>query len=130
MQYHTTLGVGFGAGGSAAEPQGARDYHFGAQAALALEGKLFFRDILRFGLTGRQYFTGTHVTDQGDAWEDISYVTLSAAWRFSGPHAIGVEGLTSRRRARYQGFPDIDARISSLSVFYQLVSDPGMGRGG
>jgi hypothetical protein len=128
FQGHGLLGLGFGAGGSSAA-LGARDYHFGGQAVLQLEGTLFYRDRLRFRLNNRAYFTSGRLSDQHRAFEDIEYSVLSADWRVAGAHAIGIETVGARRRATYPGAPNVDYRLASLVILYEFLSDPGMGRG-
>jgi hypothetical protein len=129
FQGHALLGVGFGAGGASSDEEGARDYHFGAQAAVQLEGALFYGDALRVSVRGRELLTGSKVTDEQQAWEDLTYAVASVAWRFSGRHAIGVEGVGAWRRAHYPDEPDVFARVLGLQTFYQFGSDLGLGRG-
>jgi hypothetical protein len=129
LQGHALLGVGFGAGGSSFEVTGARDYHFGAQLAGQLELHAFYADRVRVRAYFREYFTGTRLSDQKEAWEDIAYLTLGASVRVAGRHALGLEILASGRNARYGATPDVRAAIASLSVAYLLLGDEGMGRG-
>jgi hypothetical protein len=131
FQGHALLGLGFGAGGSAsdADVQGNRDYHFGGQVTLNLEGHFFHEDSLRLGLRAREYVTGGKITDQHQAMEDVTYATASVLWRFIGRHGVGVEGIVSRRRATYPDVPDVKSRVSGLTLFYEFLGDAGLGRG-
>lgn len=129
LQGHAFAGIGFGSAGFG-EVKDLRDYHFGAQATVNLEGNLFYEDTLRLNVRAREYFTGTKVTDAQDTYEDITYATAQLLWRLSGRHAVGVEGLFSRRRAHYPELPeDIYSRISTFSLVYSMLGDFGLGRG-
>jgi hypothetical protein len=132
LQGHAFAGLGFGSAGFG-EVKDFRDYHFGAQAVAQVEGSLYYQDTLRFNLRAREYFTGGKVTDALDTYEDITYATAQLLWRVTGRHALGVEGLTSRRNAFYpadetQPEAKIYSRISSFSVVYTMLGDFGLGR--
>jgi hypothetical protein len=131
LQGHALAGLGFGAGGSASDAQvkDNRDYHFGGQGTVNLEGNLFYEDKLRFRFRAREYLTGGKLTDQHQAWEDVTYLTAEALWHVSGRHAVGIDGLVSRRRAHYPDVPDIRSRVSSVTLVYEMLGDFGLGRG-
>jgi hypothetical protein len=132
LQGHAFAGLGFGSAGFG-EVKNLRDYHFGAQAVAQLEGNLFYQDTVRLNVRAREYFTGGKVTDALNTYEDINYATAQLLWRVTGRHAVGVEGLTSRRNAFYPATetePEsrIYSKISTFSVLYSMLGDFGLGR--
>lgn len=132
MQGTAILSLGYGAAGQYASPdaaEGFRDYHFGVQGTLLVQGFAHWRDRLRLGLTGRQYFISGKVTPDEGSWEYVSYGTLSATWRVAGRHAVSAELVGVRRRALYVGYPEINQQGGQLFVSYAFVTDPLLGLG-
>ncbi len=129
LQGTAYAGIGFGAGGSAAEPAGKRDYHFGLQGVSLVEGRLLWADRGLLRLAGRSYYISSKVSPETDSFEFIHYGEVEALWRFYGPHAISVSGMAATRRAQYADVPDVRSRASQLLVSYVLVNDRFLGVG-
>jgi hypothetical protein len=123
------LGVGYGAGGSSAEIEGKRDYHFGAQGVSLLELRLLWagRGLLR--AAGRSYYISGKVTPETDDFEFIHWGEVEVLGRIYGPHALSVSLVGARRRAQYTDLPDIRSRAGELMVSYVLVNDTTFGLG-
>ena len=129
LQGTAYAGIGYGAGGSAAEPAGKRDYHFGLQGVSLVEARLLWADRGFLRLGGRSYYISSKVTPETDSFEFIHYGELEAVARISGPHAIAVTGIAATRRAQYADVPDVRSRASELMVSYVLVNDVMFGVG-
>ena len=129
LQGTAYLGVGYGAGGSSAEPAGKRDYHFGLQGVSLVEARLLWGDRGLLRLAGRSYYISSKVTPETDSFELIHYGEVEALWRFAGPHALSVTAIGARRRAQYPDVPDVRSRASELAVSYVLVNDRFFGVG-
>jgi hypothetical protein len=129
MQFTAYAGLGYGAGGSAAEPAGKRDYHFGLQAVSLLEGRLLWADRGYLRLAGRGYYISGKVSPETDSWEYIGYGELEGLYRFYGPHALSLQLTGARRRAQYPDVPDVRSRVSEITVGWSMVTDRFFGVG-
>ncbi len=122
-------GLGYGAGGSASEPAGKRDYHFGLQQVLLLEGRLLFGDAGALRVTGREYYTSGKVSPETDSFEFVWYGEVEALARVYGPHAVSVTFIGAHRRAQYTDVPDIRSSARQVTVGWTLLTDRFFGAG-
>jgi hypothetical protein len=129
LQGTAYAGIGYGAGGSSAEPAGKRDYHFGLQGVSLIEARLLWADRGLLRLAGRSYYISSKVTPETDSFEFIHYGEVEALARIYGPHAISVTAVGARRRAQYPDVPDVRSRSTELLVSYTLVNDRMFGAG-
>jgi hypothetical protein len=129
VQGTTYAGIGYGAGGSSAEVEGKRDYHFGLQGVWVLDARLLWagRGLLRLG--GRGYYVSGKVTPETDDFEFIRWGEAELLARVYGPHAISVSLTAAHRRARYTDIPDIRSVAGEYLVSYTLLNDVGFGMG-
>jgi hypothetical protein len=118
LQGQALLSVGYGAGGALRQPVGRRDYHFGLQGVLYVEAGLVWRDSLGLALTTRQYLISGKASAEPGSWEDMTFSQLDLTWRLHGPHAVKLELGGARRRAHYDGSPDLDQRAGTVAVAY------------
>ena len=102
------------------------EYHYGmapgfALALRAIDGSRASLDV------GARIVSMGRVTNRGAGRDDISRVDTALTWRIAGPHAIGVNYLWSHRSASY---PVVGARrqtLSTVGVYYTLLSGDGFG---
>jgi hypothetical protein len=100
-----------------------RDYHFGAQAVGLVDLKALYAQRVRVRASARHYITGDELSPDQGGHEDLSYGVADLTVRALGRHALGLEVIGARRRARYPDVPDTSQRFSQLSVTYAYVSE-------
>ena len=52
---------------------------------------------------------------------------ISLTFRVSGPHAIGLQFVESRRDPRFSGLPNLRQSVGALSLFYTFLGDEKFG---
>jgi hypothetical protein len=128
LQGTALAGGGFTAAGTNANQQRNREYRYGATPQGQLSLRLVWDDIAMFDVTANDYIISGG-TGSGDTsgTENVLRAQLSLTVRISGPHAIGLQFVESRRDPRFSGFPNPRQSVGALSLFYTLLGDEHFG---
>jgi hypothetical protein len=123
------LGGGFGAAGNNANVEDKRDYHFGAQGFGTLSLRMLWANRVRVRASASEYVTGDELSPDQGGYEDLTYTRADVTYRVFGGHALGVDVIGARRKARYPDVPDTKQKFTQLALTYSYVSEPSMGSG-
>lgn len=121
-------GVGYTAAGTNTGDRSDREYRYGAgpQALLAL--RLVYGDVAMLSLTANDYLiSGGASSADPSGSENVLRAQVSLTVRVSGPHAIGVQYVESRRNPRLSGVSTARQSVGALSLFYEFLSDEKFG---
>jgi hypothetical protein len=119
-------GVGYGAAGNVTQV-GERDYHYGVAPRGLVALRLILGERVMLDSTGRAYYlTGIGGSDPGGR-EWINRLNVGLHLRIIGPHAFGIQYITSRRDARYPDRPSSHQSTGTVSLVYTLLGDTRFG---
>jgi len=120
-------GMGYGAGGTVDGSQDERDYHYGLTPQALLGARFVLGKVASLDVTGRGYQITRFASADSRGFENIGRADASLTVRVFGPHAVTVKYLVTRRNAHYPDLGTRDQRRGTLSVYYSLLGDKGLG---
>ena len=120
-------GVGYGAAGTVEGLSGDRDYHYGVTPQALLTFRLVFGKVASLDLSGRGYQITRAGAASNRGWENVMRGDAALTVRLSGPHAVTVKYLITRRDAHYPDVGVRDQRRGTIGVFYTLVGNSSLG---
>lgn len=102
------------------------DYHYGVapQALVAL--RLIYGQTASLDFTGREYFVSKVASKDSNNHDNIARFDSSLTWRFSGPHAVSLRYVYSRRDSSYGFSTDRQSR-GTVGLFYTLLGSDSFG---
>jgi hypothetical protein len=119
-------GVGYAAAGNVTQV-GERDYHYGVAPRGLIALRLILGDRVMFDSTARAYYlTGIGGEDPGGR-EAINRMNAGLHFRILGPHALGIQYITSSRDARYPNRATSHQTTGTVSLVYTLLGDTRFG---
>ncbi|HXH83710.1 MAG TPA: DUF3943 domain-containing protein [Candidatus Tectomicrobia bacterium] len=123
-------GVGFGAAGTVGD-RDEQDYHYGVMPQSLVGLRLIVGDVAMLEASGRHYFVigegrGSEVRDPVGL-DLINRATVGITVRLFGPHAIGLHYVLSAREARFEGLPDRNQSVQTISLSYTFLGQRGFG---
>ena len=123
-------GLGFGAGGPDRRTEAERDNHFGLDAVLLAEARVFAADRGTLSVAFRQHFIGGAVSEDARGSEWIGYLLATARVRVWDGHALGVDLTWGFRRATFgNGLPDANDRFDQVVGVYAWSPDGSLPSG-
>lgn len=115
-------GVGYAAAGNVTQV-GERDYHYGIAPRGLVALRLILGNRVMLDSTDRAYYlTGIGGSDPGGR-EMINRLNVGLHMRIIGPHAFGIQYITSRRDARYPDRVPSHQSTGTVSLVYTLLGD-------
>ena len=121
--------AGFGYSAVSTTDHGVADnseYHYGAAPRVGLALRVINGSRASIDVAARLVSVG-RVSQRAAGSDDIARVDAALTWRVSGPHAIGVNYLWSHRRASYPGAEPRKQTLSTVGLYYTLLSGDGFG---
>jgi hypothetical protein len=123
-------GLGFGAGGPDRRTEAVRDSHFGLDAFLLAEARVFAADRGALSVAFRQHFLGGAISEDARGSEWIGYLLASARVRVWDGHSFGVDLSWGFRRATFgNGLPDANDRFDQVIGVYAWSPDGSLPSG-
>jgi hypothetical protein len=120
------LGAGY-AGVGTINGTNDQDYHYGVAPQALLGLRFIFGNQASLDVTGREYFV-SRVAGAGTGGHDnIVRADTALTWRVSGPHAIALRYLWSRRDASHPGMGDSTQSRGTIGLFYTLLGHDRFG---
>ena len=126
MQGTALLGIGYAAVGTL-HGTSETDYHYGTapQALVAL--RLIFGENYSFDVTGREYFVSRVGSGDSNNHDNIVRLESALTWRISGPHAVALKYVLSRRDSSYSGVDHNTQSRGTIGLFYTLLGHDRFG---
>jgi hypothetical protein len=126
LQGHLSAGVGYTATGTIrASSNGQYHYGFAPQTAMLL--RLIHGDRLAFELGARAFFDGKITSPDSGGSDRVLRGDASLAYRLTGPHALALKYITSRRKFSFPAVPGGQQRYDSVGLYYSYQPGRGMG---
>jgi hypothetical protein len=126
LQGHASAGVGYTSTGTIHPSAGAQyNYGFAPQSALRL--RLIVGDKLSFDLGARAFFDSKVASPDTGGSDRVLRGDASMTYRVTGPHALALRYLTSRRRFSLRDVPETQQRHDSVGLYYSYQPSRGMG---
>jgi Domain of unknown function (DUF3943) len=127
LQGTALAGLGYSAVSSTTRSVGDdREYHYGTAARFALALRLIAGDRASADVSARMVSVG-RIANRIAGRDDISRVDTNFTYRIMGRHAIGANVLWSHRSASYPVAGDRRQTLSTVGVYYTLLSGDGFG---
>ena len=125
MRGTALLGTGYAAV-STLRGSNELDYHYGVapQALVAL--RLIYAQTVSLDFTGREYFVSKVASNDPNNHDNIVRLDSSLMWRLSGPHAVSLRYVYSRRDSAYGFSTDRQSR-GTVGLFYTLLGTDHFG---
>ena len=103
-----------------------RDYHYGVapQALVAL--RMTFGQKASIDFTGREYFVSKVASNDANNSDNIIRFDSAFTWRVSGPHAVSLRYVYTRRDSSYGFSTDRQSR-GTIGLFYTLLGTDRFG---
>jgi hypothetical protein len=126
LQGHASAGVGYTATGTIrATSNGQYHYGFAPQTALGL--RLIYGDRLSFDLSSLAFVDGKITSPDTGGKDRVLRGDASVTYRVSGPHAIALKYITSRRSFSFPNVLERQQRYDSVGLYYSYQPGRGMG---
>jgi hypothetical protein len=126
LQAHASTGVGYTATGTIrASSSGQYHYGFAPQTMLGL--RLIYDDSLSLDLSQSAFFSGKLTSPDTGGSDRVLRGDASLTYRITGPHAVSLKYLTSRRRFAFPNVSERQQRYDSVGLYYTLQLSRGMG---
>jgi hypothetical protein len=128
LQGTALAGLGYSAVSSTIRSSVGADseYHYGTAARLALALRVIAGDRTSADVSARVVSVG-RITNRAAGRDDISRVDTNFTYRLVGRHAIGTSYLWSHRSARFPNAGERRQTLSTVGLYYTLLSDDGFG---
>jgi hypothetical protein len=126
LQVHFSTGIGYTATGTI-RPNSGGQYHYGF-APLNMTGlRLIYGDKLSLDLSTSAFLTGKLTSPDTDGSDRVLRGDASLTYRLSGPHALSLKFLTSRRSLSFPNVSQRQQRYDSVGLYYTLQLSRSMG---
>jgi hypothetical protein len=126
LQGHASAGVGYTSTGTI-HPSSGGQYNYGFAPQSALRLRLIAGDKLAVDLGARAFFDGKVANPETAGSDRVLRGDASLTYRVSGPHAVTLKYLTSRRRFSFANVAETQQRYDSVGLYYSYQPSRGMG---
>lgn len=127
LQGTVLAGLGYSAASTTGRSiAGDSEYHYGMASRFALALRVIHGDRASADVSARVVSLG-HITNRSAGRDEISRIDTAFTWRIQGSHAIGVNYLWSHRSASYPVIGGRRQTLSTVGVYYTLLSGDGFG---
>ena len=127
LQNEVMVGGGYGSGGLTDTSTGLRDYHYGLTPQGLVGLRLIYADLLALEVTGRDYYITDKGSDAERGNENLLRADVSLTMRVWDLHGITLRWVVSDRNAHYEAQPDIQQRVSAVSLGYTYLGHKWFG---
>ena len=121
VQGSLLAGLGFGSGGTIADDESDRDYHYGLTPQAILDLRCIFGDVVMLQLAGQDYSVGGAGYNENGGRENVLRLEASLTVRVYGPHALRIQCVGDWRDAEYDSAPDQEQSAASVAVVYSFL---------
>jgi hypothetical protein len=126
LQGHASAGVGYTATGTT-RASSSGQYHYGFAPQTVLNLRLIYGDRLALELNSRAFFEGKVTSPDTDGSDRVLRGDASLSYRVSGPHAVALKYITSRRKFSFPNVLERQQRYDSVGLYYSYQPSKGMG---
>jgi hypothetical protein len=126
LQGHASAGVGYTATGTIRASSNGQ-YHYGYAPQTMLGLRLICGDKLSVDLSSSAFFDGKITSPDTGGSDRVLRGDASVTYRVSGPHALSLKYLTSRRSFSFPNVPGGQQRYDSVGLYYTYQPSRGMG---
>jgi hypothetical protein len=126
LQGHVSAGVGYTSTGTIRASSGGQ-YHYGFAPQSMLGLRLIYSDRLSLDLSSSAFFDGKLHSLESDGSDRVLRGDASLTYRVSGPHAVTLKYLTSRRSFSFPNVLERQQRYDSVGLYYTWQPSRGMG---
>jgi hypothetical protein len=126
LQGHASAGIGYTATGTIRASSGGQ-YHYGFAPQAMLGLRLIYGDRLALDLRSSTFFDGKLTSPDKNGSDRVLRGDASLSYRVSGPHAVTLKYLTSRRAFSFANVQERQQRYDSVGLYYSYQPSRGMG---
>jgi hypothetical protein len=126
LQGHASAGFGYTSTGTVRASSG-QQYTYGVAPQAMLTLRLICGDRLAFDLVSRGFFDGRLARPETARTDGVIRGDASVTYRLSGPHAVTIKYITSRRRFSFPGVAENQQRLDTVGLYYTYQPGRGMG---
>jgi hypothetical protein len=122
LQTSALAGAGFGAGGSSVATDEGSDYHYGAVPQGLIDLKLMKSDRMSLQFSAADFLlTGKNSDPNETGNENITQLKTALNIRVSGPNALSLQYIVSRRDVEYSNRSDRHPGVDTLGIYYSYL---------
>ncbi len=103
-----------------------KDYHYGIAPQALVSLRLIYGSTASLDFTGREYFVSKVASSDANNHDNIVRFDTALTWRVSGPHAVSLRYIYSRRDSSY-GFATDNQSRGTIGLFYTLLGSDRFG---
>jgi hypothetical protein len=126
LQGHASVGAGYTSTGTIRASSG-RQYTYGVAPEAMLTMRLIYGDRLTLDLVSRGFFDGRLARAETSRTDGVIRGDASVTYRVSGPHAVSLKYITSRRRYSFLNVAGRQQRIDTIGLYYTYQVGRGTG---
>jgi hypothetical protein len=126
LQGHASAGVGYTATGTI-RATSTGQYHYGFAPQTVLNLRLIYGDRVALELNSRAFFDGKVTSPDTGGSDRVLRGDASLSYRVSGPHAVALKYITSRRSFSFPSVAERQQRYDSVGLYYSYQPGKGMG---
>lgn len=126
LQGHASAGFGYTSTGTVRANSG-QQYTYGVAPQAMLTLRLICGDKLAFDLASRGFFDGRLARPETARTDGVIRGDASVTYRVSGPHAVTLKYITSRRRFSFPGVTQTQQRLDTVGLYYTYQLGRGNG---
>jgi hypothetical protein len=126
LQGHASAGVGYTATGTIRATSNGL-YHYGFAPQTVLNLRLIYGSRLAFEVNSRAFFDGKVTSPDTGGSDRVLRGDAALTYRVSGPHALALKYITSRRSFSFPNVQERQQRYDSVGLYYSYQPSKGMG---
>ncbi|MGZ5201431.1 MAG: DUF3943 domain-containing protein [Telluria sp.] len=126
LQGHASAGLGYTSTGTVRASSG-QQYTYGYAPEAMLTLRLIYGDRVTLDLVSRGFFDGRLARAETSRTDGVIRGDASVTYRVSGPHAVSLKYITSRRRYSFPGVAGRQQRLDTVGVYYTYQVGRGTG---
>jgi hypothetical protein len=126
LQGHASAGFGYTSTGTVRASSG-QQYTYGVAPQAMLNLRLVYGDRLSFDLASRGFFDGRLARAETSRTDGVIRGDASVTYRLSGPHAVTLKYITSRRKFSFLNVAERQQRLDTVGLYYTYQLGRGMG---
>jgi hypothetical protein len=126
LQGHVSVGYGYTSTGTV-RASSSQQYTYGYAPQAMLMARLIYGDRLTVDLVSRGFFDGRLARQDTSVTDGVIRGDASVTYRVSGPHAVTLKYITSRRRYSFPGVAGRQQRLDTIGLYYTYQVGRGTG---
>jgi hypothetical protein len=126
LQAHASAGYGYTSTGTI-RPSSGQQYTYGVAPQAMLMLRLICGDKLVVDVASRGFFDGRLARPETSRTDGVIRGDASVTYKVSGPHAVSLKYITSRRRFSFPGVTQTQQRLDTVGLYYTYQLGRGSG---